>query len=201
MNSFHLAAVPTELHWGNSPLDWKVEQDNILTITAGEKTDLFSDPQQGNFSINNSPRALFTPQGNFLLSAKVEVDFRSTFDAGVLVIYENDEIWAKLCFEFSPQKQPMIVSVVNRRLSDDCNSVPIDGNHVSLRIARVDQTFAFHFSTDRRFWHLVRYFTLGKLHNLAIGFSSQSPTGQGCTTVFSEITYTKSTLEDIRSGE
>jgi regulation of enolase protein 1 (concanavalin A-like superfamily) len=201
MTSFVLQAIPKELHWENPPLNWKVEQESILTITAGKATDLFTDPQ-GNFSINNSPRALFTPQGNFLLSAKVKVAFAATFDAGVLLIYGKENSWAKLCFEFSPQKQPMIVSVVNRGIADDCNSVPIDGNHVYLRIARVDQAFTFHFSTDgRSFWHLVRYFTLDELQNLAIGFSTQSPTGNACTAVFSEITYTTGKLKDIRSGE
>ena len=200
MASFVLQAIPTELQWKNSPQHWEAQQDNVLTITAGKNTDLFTAPE-GDFSINNSPKALFTPQGNFLLSAKVQVDFASTFDAGVLLLYESDRDWAKLCFEFSPQHQPMIVSVVNRGVSDDCNSVPIEGNQVFLRIARRDQAFAFHFSPNQEFWHLVRSFTLGELHNLQVGFSSQSPTGQQCTTVFSEITYTKGKLKDIRNGE
>ncbi len=200
MDSFVLSGIPSTLRWKNLPLDWKIEGENILTITAGESTDLFTNPQ-GNHVTNNAPGVLFTPQeGDFLLSANVEVDFAASFDAGALLVYEHEDLWAKLCFEFSPQQQPMIVSVVNRGISDDCNSVPVDGNQVYLRIAGIDQTFAFHFSTDGRFWHMVRYFTLGELHNLALGFSSQSPTGQKCTAVFSEITYKKGKLKDIRSG-
>lgn len=200
MNSFVLPGLPTALHWENAPQQWDVQDGRVLAVTAGQKTDLFTSPE-GNFSVNNSPKALFTPQGNFLLSAKVQVDFAATFDAGALVLYENDQVWAKLCFEYSPQHQPMIVSVVNRGVSDDCNSVIIEGNQVFLRITRRDQAFAFHYSTDRKFWHLVRFFTLGSVPALRVGFSSQSPTGEQCTTVFSEITYTEGTLKDLRNGE
>ena len=95
----------------------------------------------------------------------------------------------------------MVVSVVNKGMSDDCNSVVIDGNQVYLRVARVGGTFAFHFSTDGRFWHMARYFSLGELDDLKVGFSSQSPRGEKCTTVFSEIAYRLETLKDLRSGE
>jgi hypothetical protein len=199
--TFTLSAIPVELDLRNRPLDWRVEQDAVLTITAGEHTNLFIDPQ-GQYSEDSAPRALFAPpEGDFLLSARVQVNFASMFDAGVLLLYEREGLWAKLCFEFSPQRQPMIVSVVTRGISDDCNSVVIDGNQVYLRVARVGGTFAFHFSTDGRFWHMARYFSLGELDDLKVGFSSQSPRGEKCTTVFSEIAYRLETLKDLRSGE
>ena len=43
------------------------------------------------------------PAGDFQLSARVRVGFRSTFDAGVLLLWLDRAYWAKLCFEFSPQ--------------------------------------------------------------------------------------------------
>ena len=97
--------------------------------------------------------------------------------------------------------QPMIVSVVTRGRSDDCKSVTLKGLEVYLRVARLGDTFAFHFSKDGRFWHMVRYFTLGSLGELRVGFSSQSPTGRSCRTVFSEVAYEARLLQDIRSGE
>ena len=201
MTVFTVPTIPGEFPWKNRPLDWKVGPGNSLTIIAGEGTDWFIDPA-GTYTKDNAPSALFPPPDeDFLLSAKVAVGFASTFDAGVLQVRERDDLWAKLCFEYSPQRQPMIVSVVTREVSDDCNSVPIEGQEVYLRIARSAQTFAFHYSQDGRYWHLVRYFTLGKLDNLRVGFSSQSPTGQQCSVVFSEISYRPGTLKDNRSGE
>ncbi len=201
MTVFTLPSVPGELYWKNPPLDWKVEPGPSLSILAGESTDLFTDPG-GSAAKDNSPVALFAPPNeNFLLSAKVTVAFASTFDAGVLQVRERDDLWAKLCFEYSPQRQPMIVSVVTRGTSDDCNSVPIQGNTVFLRSACNAQTFAFHYSLNGRYWHMVRYFTLGKLGALRVGFSAQSPTGKQCRAVFSEIGYRVGTLADNRSGE
>jgi uncharacterized protein len=200
MTSFSLQAIPEELQWEIAPVDWSLNDDDTLSINTGPKSDLFIAPD-GRVSVDNSARALFIPQKDFLLSAKVKVDFASTFDAGVLMVYDNKKAWAKLCFEYSPQQQPMVVSVVNRDFSDDCNSVPIDGNEVYLRVAQKDRCFAFHFSTNGTFLHMVRFFSLGESENLRIGFSSQSPTGEGCRSEFSDIHYGPNTLTDNRNGE
>jgi uncharacterized protein len=196
-----LSPIPTELEFVHTPVDWRVEQENGLFIAAGAKTDWFFDPS-GREKTDNAPAALFvTRDENFTLSARVQVEFASTFDAGVLQLRVSDDVWGKLCFEYSPQGQPMIVSVVTRSVSDDCNSVPIQGNIVYTRIARIGQTFAFHYSLDRNFWHFVRYFALGALDELRIGFSAQSPTGEGCTATFTQIAYDTRILKDLRNGE
>jgi regulation of enolase protein 1 (concanavalin A-like superfamily) len=90
-------------------------------------TDLFTDPATG-IPQDNAPVALFTPpDASFLLSAKVAVDFAADFDAGSLQVRVSDDHWGKLCFEYSPQREPMVVSVVTRGASDDCNHVIVDG--------------------------------------------------------------------------
>jgi len=199
MDSFTLPTIPNPLQWKNEPVAW-VSKQNTLHITAGATTDWFIDPQ-GDTLKGDAPVALFSPgEQDFILKAKVNVDFASTFDAGVLMVYEKDEVWGKLCFEFSPQGKPMIVTVVTRGVSDDCNSVVINGNQVYQRVSKIGRTFAFHYSLDGNYWPMARYFTLGNLSNLKIGFSSQSPTGEGCRVIFSEISYQQATLPDLRSG-
>jgi regulation of enolase protein 1 (concanavalin A-like superfamily) len=55
--------------------------------------------------------------------------------------------------------------------------------------------------TDGGRWSLVRYFTLGDgADDVAVGFSAQSPTGDGCTATFSDITFQPTLLEELRSG-
>jgi regulation of enolase protein 1 (concanavalin A-like superfamily) len=80
------------------------------------------------------------------------MDGASTFDAGVLFVHADDTTWAKLCLELSPQGQPMIVSVVTRDVSDDCNSHPLEGAESWLRVARLSSAFAFHVSRDGERW-------------------------------------------------
>lgn len=199
-NSFTIEGIQQKLTWMNTPLDWNYS-NKILTIVAGKKTDLFADPQH-EYAVFNSPKSVFLPDKNFLLSAKAEVDFKTDYDAGVLILYAGDEAWAKLCFEFSPQKKPFVVSVVNNGLSDDCNHVPIDGNTIYLRIAGLgNNIFAFHYSTDGKYWNMVRYFTIHTQKQIKVGFSSQSPTGESCRTIFSEINYSMKKLADLRNGE
>ena len=131
----------------------------------------------------------------------MQVAFGATFDAGVLQLRQRDDLWAKLCFEFSPAGQPTIVSVVTHGVSDDCNSAPIDDAAIYLRIAQLPAATAFHYSRNGQHWHLVRYFSLGAAERVQVGFSAQSPTGTKCAAVFSEIRYQAGLLKNIRSGE
>ncbi len=199
MSDLTLATIPGPLSWINDPVSWQLAADGSLAIEAGSETDWFADPGLTTVK-DNAPAALFaTADENFVLSARVTVPFAATFDAGVLQLRASDTHWGKLCFEYSPQGRPMIVSVVTRGRSDDCNSAVIAGDQIFLRMARLGQTFAFHYSEDGRTWPLVRYFSLGPVEALQAGFSSQSPTGRGCRAVFSEVAYAPRRLGDIRS--
>jgi regulation of enolase protein 1 (concanavalin A-like superfamily) len=94
----------------------------------------------------------------------------------------------------------MVVSVVTRRVSDDCNHFAVEGNRVWLRIARGGDCFAFHASTDGDVWQLVRYFTFDDPARISVGFEAQSPTGEGCRVRFDEIRYDAGRVTDLRVG-
>ncbi len=201
MVTVKLSALPDVLTWNNEPKLLETNGVNTLSMAAGPQTDWFYDPA-GRKHSSNAPVALFSPPDeSCLLSAKVKVGFNSTFDAGVLFIYADDERWAKLCLEYAPTDKPMVVSVVTRGKSDDCNSVYIDDNSIYLRLYRQGDRLAFHYSEDSDYWHMVRHFTIEDLQNVRLGFSVQAPTGEGCQVEFSEITYRAGELSDIRSGE
>ena len=169
-------------------------------MTAGPRTDWFVDPQQTSKPTLNAPALVGNASGDFVLRALVTVDFAGTYDAGVLFLHAGDSLWAKLCFEYSPQREPMVVSVVTRGVSDDCNSVVVDGNSVWLRIARIGAAFAFHASTDGKSWSFVRHFALEPGAVPSVGFAAQSPTGDGCRVTFEQIAYEAARLGDLRSG-
>jgi regulation of enolase protein 1 (concanavalin A-like superfamily) len=194
-----LKGVPAPLRWRNSPVAWSAEGGDTLSITAGKATDWFISPFDGKVSAN-SPMLLFQPADDFVLRAKVTVGFRSQWDAGVLVVYADEKTWAKLCFELSPRKEPTIVTVVTRALSDDSNSIPIAGDTVYLQIAKQGQAIVFYASTDGRSWKMIRAFTLGTV-GLRAGFSAQSPTGESCHVVFREIRYSPRRISNVLTGE
>lgn len=94
----------------------------------------------------------------------------------------------------------MVVSVVTRGVSDDCNSFVVDGNAVWLRVARMGAAYAFHASTDGRNWRFVRHFVLDPNGEPSLGFAAQSPTGDGCAVRFERIAFEPARLADLRSG-
>jgi uncharacterized protein len=195
-----IEALPMPLRWRRTPQSWSVPDAASLLAAAGPRTDWFVDPQRLAEPKLNAPALLGRSSGDFLLSARVRVDFAATYDAGVLVVYESDDLWAKLCFEYSPQRQPMVVSVVTRGVSDDCNSFVVDDHWVWLRVARVGPAYAFHASTDGSNWSFIRHFALQGADAPSIGFAVQSPTGDGCSVTFEQIAYEAVRLGDLRSG-
>jgi regulation of enolase protein 1 (concanavalin A-like superfamily) len=194
-----VAALPFELRWLSPPVSFE-HGDESLRIEAGPRTDWFVDPAGASEPVTNGPALVGRAEGDYRLSASVSVDFAATFDAGVLMLYADERRWAKLCFEQSPDRQPMVVSVVTRGDSDDCNSFAVDEPSIWLRIAKLGPAFAFHASTDGRRWELVRHFSLGGSAEPEIGFEAQSPTGDGCTATFDEIRFDSGRLGDLRGG-
>ena len=192
-----LEAIPEPLT-ASDATPWETPE-GVLRAAAPARSDLFISPF-GNPPELNAPRLLFPVRGDFLLSARIRVGFEATFDAGVLVLYKDEQNWAKLCFEYSPQRRPMVVSVVTREVSDDCNGEEIEGDSVWLRIGRRGEGYVFHASADGLKWRMVRVFSLGG-GEVRAGFLVQSPTGAGCEVEFSGIRFEKKTLGDYRSGE
>ena len=192
-----LPPVPGELRWVVEPVRSEVD-GGALSITAGPRTDLFVTPA-GDPPRVDAPLLAAPVAGDFQLGARVRVAFGATYDAGALVVRLDDDRWAKLAFEYSPQGQPMIVSVVNRGRSDDANGLTVDGDQVWLRISRIGPAFAFHASLDGGSWTFVRHFEIGA-GDVEAGFLAQAPTGESCTATFDEIFFRPDRLADLRSG-
>ena len=177
-----------------------------LTMRAGEKTDWFNPLPVANApaGLANAPALVFAaPAGqDWQLSARVTVQHKYCFDAGVLFVHQGKDDWCKLCFERSPEGKNLVVSVVTREISDDANGALIDGDSVDLRVSRCGPVIAFHYSTDGgSYWTLHRLFSMRDPNApYSIGFLAQSPTGQQCTAHFTRITHGVETLADFRDG-
>jgi len=165
-----------------------------------QETDWFVDPFDGRVD-NTAPILFFVPGPDYVLNGKVNVSFRSKWDAGALMVWADDHHWAKLSFELSPEKQPTMVTVVTRGLSDDCNSIPLSGNDVYLQIARTGNTYVFYSSTNGRDWKILRTFSLDSDLQQMVGFEAQSPAGSGANVTFSEIHYSPAKIKNIYTGQ
>ena len=203
---FNVPGVPFPLT-PSAGSSWNIEPDKeSISITAAAHSDIFidprSDPQLDAGSLLNAATLLGSPpSGDFQLRARVTVGFASMFDAGALVLWLDQRHWAKLCFEFSPAGEAMIVSVVSRDVADDANAFVVEARSVWLRVSRIDHAYAYHASTDGKHWRMIRYFKLESGSATAtVGFEAQSPTGDGCAVRFDEIAFRGERLAELRDG-
>ena len=172
-----------------------------LSLRAGPRTDWFIDPG-GGVAVDDAPALVMPAVGDWSLRAYVSAAHAATFDAAVLVVRVDHRTWAKLCLERAPDSSVMVVSVVTRGFSDDCNSVVLEGGATWLRVSRLGSAFAFHWSPGGDTWQMVRYFGLGPAAgpNVEVGVLAQSPTGDGCLATFEQIDFSPRRLPDVRSG-
>lgn len=201
MTGLVIPGLPFPLEASGSPACQATVSGEGLVLTGGANSDLFIDPAGEEGARPDAGRLTGLPgDQDFTLSARVTVRFASVFDAGVLLLHLSERRWAKLCYEFSPQHKPTAVTVVTRGISDDSNSFETAGGPLWLRITRSGRAWAFHASEDGSWWRLLRYFTLGEASGARVGFLAQSPTGQGCTAVFDNISYKPGAPADLRDG-
>ncbi len=201
MTDISLAGLPFPLTPSGSPACQATVAGGTLTLTAGPKSDLFIDPAGDEGARPDAGRLTGLPgDQDFTLAARVTVGFGNVFDAGALLLYLSERRWAKVCYEFSPQRKPTAVTVVTHGTSDDSNSFATDGGPLWLRLTRSGRAWAFHASQDGTWWQLLRYFTLGEASGARIGFLAQSPQGPGCTAVFDSLGYRPGAPADLRDG-
>ena len=203
--------MSTDINIANHKFSWINESevkitDDKIAIFAPEKTDYFNDPvlRDGVFPkpIANAPLLYTELTGDFVFTVKTTPTFKTFADAGCIMIYENDYVWGKLCFEKSdmPGDKPAIVSVATNITSDDVNSLDLDVDSVYLRAARVDQTIALYYSLDGKTFVLVRLFSIPMGDTIKIGLVSQAPTGEAKWHEFSELEITPIRIENLRQG-
>lgn len=192
-----IRAIPTELTVLNQPKALRVEADGGLFLAAPGKTNLFN-PPAGTTGTQNAPMVLFeVPQDGFVLMAKVSGNLKEIYDVAALVIYQDANTWAKLCYENSVAKEPTIVSVVTRTVSDDCNSQSICSDNAFLAIARKGSVYTLNYSPDGKNWRMIRHFNLATTGKLMAGFAVHGSRGDGFAATFSQITYIPQAPESL----
>ncbi|MFE4308282.1 DUF1349 domain-containing protein [Streptomyces sp. NPDC056891] len=192
-------SLPLGLDWVTAPAAWSLA-GGVLTVTAAPRTDAFTDPVGGAARRDAAVALTTPPDGDWQLSARLRVGFRSAWDAGALFIRSDDDHWAKLNFEQAPDGTPSVYSVVTRGRSDDALAGPVAGEALWLRVSRIGEGFAFHVSDDGEFWRLVRQFTLDGPGPVRAGIEVQSPVGEGCRVDFDDIRLTPTTLSHLFDG-
>lgn len=196
-----IAAISKPLMWDNKPVEFKTTS-NSITIKAGKETDLYSFVD-GTYYVNSAPKLLFTPDSGFVFSAKIKPAFSSMYDGGAILVYSDNENWAKALFEkHTDGSLGLGVSMVNEKRGDDSyHEIDLKAEEVYVKVARSGDIFCFYYSADGKAWKLLRTFPYRKVADLKIGFYAQSPKGESCVVEFSDIRYKGQKFSDFFTGE
>lgn len=198
-NPDQLTSIPHPLRWENQPLHYRI-QNNELTVVAGEKTDMFRDPNV-TYNTDNAPKLLFQADDDFVLTAAIEHAFTNKWDGGALVLKSDSINWVKFCFEKDYTGAHRVVSVVTKNVSDDTNSIEIKSTKAYFKMAKAGNVITLYCSADGKTWLLVRHLQFDAKPGFHVGFLAQSPTGTKCEVSFSEIRYEKKKIKDPYTGE
>jgi uncharacterized protein len=196
-NDMKLAGIPFKLEIINDPVECKVIDHAVVELSAKGKTNLFNNPN-GKYYVQDAPMLVFEPDSDFVMSAKVTGDLKEIYDVMALVVYQDKDLWAKLCFENSVEKTPTIVSVVTRKLSDDCNSMYVNNDFAYLSIMRKNNEFSFFYSSDEENWKMIRHFNLDITNQIKVGFAVHGSRGNGFSAKFSDIKFLPRSLDVMR---
>jgi uncharacterized protein len=192
-------AIPHPLTWENKPLNYSIKNDELI-IVAGEKTDMFRDPNV-TYNTDNAPKLMFTADEDFVLTTAIDHSFSNKWDGGAIVLKSDSINWVKFCFEKDYTGAHRVVSVVTKNISDDSNSIEINANKAYFKMAKAGKVITLYCSSDAKKWFLVRHLQFDASPGFKVGFLAQSPTGNKCEVKFSEINYEKKKIKDPYAGE
>lgn len=187
------------LTWDPEPVEWVPLPGGGIRVSAPAKADYFRDPS-GSHVNDSAPFLGMDVTGDFIARAHVRPTFASTYDSGVIMVRQDAENWAKVCFERTDFGTTAAVSVVTRGLSDDANGADVAVTDLWLQAVRAGNVFALHYSLDGAIWRMVRVFNLSVPKTVRVGIVSQSPVGPGTTVDFLYFSVEQRTIQNARTG-
>jgi regulation of enolase protein 1 (concanavalin A-like superfamily) len=194
-----ITGIPYPLTWENRPVSYAIT-NNELTMVAGEKTDMFRDPNV-TYNTDNAPKLLFQADEDFVLTTAIQHAFASKWDGGAIVLKSDSINWVKFCFEKDYTGAHRVVSVVTKNISDDSNSIEINADIAFFKMAKAGNVITLYCSADGKKWLLIRHLQFDAKPGFKVGFLAQSPTGTRCEVKFSQIKYEKKKIKDPYAGE
>lgn len=171
-----------------------------LTVVAPPGSDLYA--PAGGPAKDTAPRVTFTPQGDFIFSARVTRPDKGKYEGGALIISASPDHWAKILFERLNDATHAVSSSVADPVSDNSYHMrlPASVAAVWLKIVRVGGSVMLYASEDGKRWEILRDFPLAASAAVDVGFVGQSPGGGPFAARFSDVHYQATSLKDYWQG-
>ncbi len=195
-----IKSIDKPFEWLNKPSQFIEQEDSTIIIDCKKGETLFTSPFSGAKNAK-CPVLLFEPSKEFTLNAKLTTPMEKKWDAAQIVVWRDSSNWAKVYLEKTHYNKPVVGSIVNKGMSDDCNSIVLDKPEVYLQVAKIGRCCFFYYSTDGKKWVFIRGFNFDGENTLKVGFSCESTFNEhGTTATFSKIVYKESKPSDMFNG-
>jgi hypothetical protein len=181
------AAIPYSLEVASDGGVVKIHAKQI-DIVAFQGTDVFTDVF-GTIQASAVPNVMFTPSGDFSLSAKVQVTLNEPYSGAGFLIKQDKSHWAKVIVERFKAGGVGVASTVVRQHGDDAYHGVVQAEFVYLKLTRISNAYLLQTSSDGEAWDYKRSFSFGNTGEVNVGFMAQSPIAEEATAIFSEIVF------------
>ena len=180
--------------WFNPPGQMDVAPESLEFVTSPD-TDFWQRTHYG-FRRNNGHALLMPlPADEFSFSIQTEFFYETLYDQAGILLYLDEEHWAKASIEFETESFGNLGSVVTNGGWSDWATTPIptDVNRMAYRISRRGSDFLFECAPDGDDYQPMRVFhLLGDVAAAKVGLYACSPSESRFKARFTEPTLTAS---------
>jgi hypothetical protein len=176
--------------WINEPQLHIVEKDRI-TFQVLPKTDFWQITHYG-FSRTDGNCLVADIDEDICFSVKVKMNYMSEFDQCGIIVYLNDDNFAKLCVENQLKTKNKLGSVVCKSKRSDWATQPFgDMDSIYFRVSKRGVNYLFESSLDGYNFEQMRLFDIPGSEKAAIGIFGASPLGNGFETEFTNFEFSE----------
>jgi regulation of enolase protein 1 (concanavalin A-like superfamily) len=165
---YFLRDEPAGFRWAAMPATC-TDTDGSLCVVPPPHSDFICEPGTGRKKLDAS--ILETRiGGDFIARARVRPDFSSPGNAAGILIYSDDDNWARVCFERDEQGRAAVTTVVTRDGVSDIASAPAaEDESVWLQLIRCGPLFDMQRSGDGMAFERIRRFSTAAPFMLSLG--------------------------------
>ena len=176
--------MPAAMHWLNEPPDWR-EEDGVLSVTTGERTDFWRETHYG-FIRDNGHVRYREVTGDFTATVEFRGDYEHLYDQAGLMLRIDERNWIKAGIEFVGGRK-MLSVVVTRDFSDwSTMPLPVEADWLKFRCSRRGAAMQVEWGASERAnqFALLRLAYLPPSQAMQVGPMCCSPERSGFTAAF-----------------
>jgi hypothetical protein len=170
------------VQWLNEPPAWS-DEDNVLTVTTGEKSDFWQKTFYGS-QTNNGHLYYQARSGDFTAEVTFSADYSAHYDQAGLMVRWDDDLWVKAGVEHA-HGVTTLSAVYTRHRSDWCLG-PVIGPHdtIRLRLTRVGGSVCTQWARPDGEWSTLRLGFVCEAPQAQVGPLACTPMRAGLTARF-----------------